>query len=132
MSKEIYTITNLNGYASQMREVAANSFVDTNQYTDSLDDYITIEQITNMIRTECLGFDDKNRPLLDEDSNERIFENTTVWIHNSALAKLAAQDLIECAWDNDSNDMVFWVKDKESNNVQQKPKSNRKNKKSKG
>jgi hypothetical protein len=45
------------------------------------------------------------------------------------LAKLAAKDLVECAWDDECNDMVFWIKKKETND---KPKSRRKNPKTKG
>lgn len=128
MSQEVYAITDLDGYISQMRDAAAKSLSDSEE--DNLDEFISIGQMTNMIRNECLGFDDEDRPLLDEESNERIFENTAIWIHNVALAKLAAKDLVECAWDNESNDMIFWVKEKPKNNAKRKPR--RKNKKSEG
>lgn len=128
MSQEVYAITDLEGYVSQMRDAAAKSLSD--DYNENLDEFISVGQMTNMIKNECLGFDDENRPLLDEDTNERIFENTAVWIHNVGLAKLAAQDLVECAWDNEINDMIFWIKEKAQPNA--KRKSRRKNKKSEG
>lgn len=127
---EVYAITDLEGYASQMRDAAAQSLTDTEDCTDNLDDFISIEQMINMVKSECLGFDDEDRPLLDEETNEKIFEDASVWIHNVGLAKLAAQDLVECAWDNDSNEMVFWAKTKSKKNA--KRKSGRKNKKSEG
>ena len=99
-------------------------------HNDNLDEYVSIDQIINLVKNECVGFDDENRPLLDEDTNEKIFENTAVWIHNVGLAKLAAQDLVECAWDDKSNEMIFWAKEKRKSNA--KPKSRRKNKKSEG
>jgi hypothetical protein len=83
-----------------------------------------------MVHKQCLGFDNNDRPLLDENINEEIFENTVVWIHNVGLAKLAAQDLVECAWDDDTNEMIFWPKEKKKNVKQRK--SGRKNKKSEG
>jgi hypothetical protein len=126
---EVYAITDLHGYATQMREAAAKSLSDN--YNDNLDDYITINQMVNLVTKECVGFDDQNRPLLDEDTNEIIFENTAIWIHNVGLAKLAAQDLVECAWDDKGNEMVFWKKEKNPNNESSK-KPGRKNKKSKG
>lgn len=129
MSEDVYAITNLEGYISQMRDAAAKSLSD--DYTENLDDFISVGQMINMIENECVGFDDHNRPLLDEESNERIFENTAIWIHNVGLAKLAAQDLVECAWDNESNDMVFWAKEKKKQ-PNAKRKSTRKNKKPKG
>lgn len=127
MSNEVYAIVDLEGYASQMRDAAAKSL--SENYTENLDDFITINQMINMVKKECVGFDDDDRPLLDEDTNEKIFENIAIWIHNVGLAKLAAQNLVECAWDNDSNEMVFWAKPKEkTKNNGRKP--GRKNKKS--
>ena len=32
-------------------------------------------------------------------------------IYQSALCKLAAEDIIQCAWDTDVNRMVFWMED---------------------
>lgn len=129
---EVYAITDLEGYASQMRDAAAQSLTDTGDCTDNLDDFISIDQMIKMVKDECLGFDDEDRPLLDEETNEKIFEDTSVWIHNVGLAKLAAQDLVECAWDNESNEMVFWAKTKSKPNAKRKSKSGRKNKKSEG
>ena len=117
---EVYAITDLEGYASQMRDAAAQSLTDTGECTDNLDDFISIDQMINMIKNECLGFDDENRPLLDEQTNEKIFEDTSVWIHNVGLAKLAAKDLVECAWDNESNEMVFWQKNTNKQNKRKK------------
>jgi len=124
---EVYAITNLEGYATQMRDVAAKSL--SENHNDNLDEYVSIDQIINLVKNECVGFDDENRPLLDEDTNEKIFENTAVWIHNVGLAKLAAQDLVECAWDDELNEMVFWHKEFPKND-KSKPKRRRKRKNS--
>lgn len=123
MSQEVYAITDLEGYASQMRSAAAKTLSEDD--TTNLNEFISLQQIINMVNHECLGYDDEDRPLLDEEANEKIFENTAVWIENVGLAKLAAQDLVECAWDSDSNDMVFWVKEKPTN-AKSKSKSRRK------
>jgi hypothetical protein len=124
---DLYAIVDLEGYATQIREAAAKSICDTS--TDNLNEYITLTQIINMVKTDCKGFDEEDRPLLDEDTNEKIFEDTAVWIHSVGLAKLAAQDLIECAWDDKNNEMVFWTKQKENNET--KSKHSGKNSKSK-
>lgn len=123
---EVYAITNLDGYSTQLRIAAAN-FLTENESQDNLDDFISINQITNLVRDNCIGFDDYDRPLLDEETNEKIFENTVTWIHNVGLAKLAAQDLIECAWDNDANEMIFWAKTKKEKSNVSPRKSRRKN-----
>lgn len=133
MSEEqLYSIVDLNGYANEIRSAAANSISDCPN--DDLDDFISITQITNLVKEKCLGYDDLNRPMLNESINENIYEEISIWIHSVGLAKLAAKDLVECAWDDDSNEMVFWAKTpekkkakKKSNAKRSKPKSRRKN-----
>ena len=120
---EVYAIVDLEGYVSEMREAAAKSISPEN--TDNLDNYISLAQMTNLVTEFCLGHDDENRPLLDEQTNESIFEETALWIHDVGLAKLAAQDLVECAWDNNMNEMVFWPKEQtkkeKKKNVKSRP-----------
>jgi len=124
MSEEIYAINNLDGYVSQMREAAANSISD-NSSDDDLDTYISIDQMIGLVKSNCLGYDENNHPLLNEDNNQKIFEEAATWIHNVGLARLAAQDLVECAWDDELNEMVFWHKETPKND---KPKRKRKRK----
>lgn len=125
---EVYAITNLEGYADEMRSCAAKHICET--YDDDLNEYISIGQMINLVKEHCLGFDEENRPMLDEITNSQIFEQTCVWIHNIGLARLAAKDLIQCAWDNNSDEMVFWANPTENKN-EPKPKRKR-NKKNKG
>ena len=124
MSEEVYAITNIDGYVSQMREAAANSISEESS-NDNLDHYISIDQMIGLVKSNCLGFDDNEHPLLDEKSNQKIFEETATWIHNVGLARLAAKDLVECAWDDELNEMVFWHKETPKND---KPKRKRKRK----
>lgn len=124
---DVYAIIDLSGYVSQMREAAAKTICDN---TDDVDDYISLDQMIGLVKESCLGFDDEERPLLNEDANETIFDNTVTWIHNVGLAKLAAQDLVECAWSDEDNEMIFWAKEKSKNAT--KRKRTRKNKKDQG
>ena len=125
---ELYAIVDLQGYLTQMREAAAKSICGNTD--DNLDEYISLNQMIGLVKQHCKGYDNEDRPLFDEISNEQIFEDIAIWIHDVGLAKLAAKDLIECAWDNESNEMVFWAKeDKAKSNESNKPKRNsRKNK----
>lgn len=132
-NEEVYAITNLEGYASEMREAAAKSFSD--DYED-IDSYISIGQMINLVKSECIGFDNQNRPLLNEDANEKIYESTITWINNIGLARLAADGYVECAWDSQKNEMVFWannqlddfMKKGESNDKPNKRRNKKKNK----
>jgi len=112
-NNDIYAIVNLEGYAREMRDCAAKSLCDN--FDDNLDEYISIAQMINLIKDQCVGFDDNSRPLLNEDTNEKIYESTVSWIHNVGLAKLASKGLIECAWDNKENSMIFWANEKTTN-----------------
>jgi hypothetical protein len=124
MADQVYAITDIQGYVSQMREVAAKALSE-NSEEDDLDSYISLNQMINLLNENCLGFDDNDRPLLNQNANEKIFEEASVWIHSVGLAKLAAKDLVECAWDEQSNEMVFWTKE---TNKDEKPKRKRKRK----
>jgi hypothetical protein len=125
MNEEIYAITNLDGYASDIRDAAAKSLSENNE--DNLDNYISIGQIINLVKSNCQGFDMEDRPLVTESINEKIYEDIIIWIHNVGLAKLAAKDLIQCAWDDDNNEMIFWASDKRKSNNGKSRKSKHKN-----
>jgi hypothetical protein len=127
---EVYAITDLSSYVSQMRETAAISLSDSHE--ENLDSYINLQQMIGLVNKNCLGFDEKNRPLLNEDANAEIFGQTAAWIYNAGLAKLAAQDLIECAWDSEANEMIFWPKQKPSEEKTKNESQSKKNRKSKG
>lgn len=118
--EELYAITNLEGYAREMREAAANSFTDSH---DDIDTYISLNQMMNLVKSECIGFDDAERPLLNETANEKIYESTVTWINNVGLARLAAEGYVECAWDDKKNEMVFWA-NKQLDNFMKKGESN--------
>lgn len=123
---DTYAITDLQGYVSQLRQAAADSLSADNQ--DNLNDYISLNQVIGLVNENCLGFDELDRPILDEDANETIFDSVAMRIYNVGLAKLAAQDLIECAWDNESNEMIFWSKTKKKEKKKNdKPRTRNKN-----
>jgi hypothetical protein len=126
MDEKLYTITDLDGYVADVRQSAAQSLSEE-PTNENLDNYISLKQMTNLVRNNCVGFDNDSRPLLNEDANEKIFEETAIWIHNVGLAKLAGQDLIECAWDSELNDMVFWAKEKVKKSNAKRTRSRRKN-----
>jgi hypothetical protein len=108
---EVYCVMNLEKYAKYMRDTAAASFA--KNYTDKLDDFVTIAQVCKMIKENSIGQDEEGRELLDDKAHEEIAEALRVRIHNAGVSKLAASDHLECAWDDKKNEMVFWVKGEE-------------------
>ena len=108
----LYAIKNLEKYADEIRNAAANYI--SNDYTENLDDYITIKQLESFIVSKCDGYDEKGRLLIDSKVIDDIFVTTCDWIYGVGLARLASKNLIECAWDNDQNCMIFWKSDDET------------------
>jgi hypothetical protein len=114
-----YSIIDLEGYAKAMRDGAASSF--EKDYTENLDDFVTIPQIIIMIKENNLGLDEEGNYLIDEDIFDDIFNCIRDRLYEVSLAKLAAKGLIECAWDDESNDMVFWLANKDKTSISTKP-----------
>jgi hypothetical protein len=107
----IYSINDLDGYAASIREGVAQSFVEN--YNENLDEYITIDQVKNLIIGYSLGQDDDENYLINSEVFNDTFDDVREWFYEAGLSKLAAKGVIECAWDDDSNQMVFWVKNNE-------------------
>lgn len=105
---EIHCILNLEKYAEAVRDSAAKYFAEN--YDENLDEFITINQTCTIITENSIGMDENQRYLINEESYEVAFEEIKLRLYNSGLSKLAAQDLIECAWDNNENKMIFWAK----------------------
>lgn len=105
---EVFAIMNLERYALYMRKMAAMSFSES--HAENLDDYITVNQAEAIIVEHSMGKDEEGRHLVDEDSHQRLFEAMKTRIYNCGLSKLAAGGSLECAWDDDKNEMVFWSK----------------------
>jgi hypothetical protein len=107
---EIHAIMNLGKYAAYIRRRAALSF--SEDHEENLDDFITIAQTANLIEEHSVGKDEDGRLLIDEAANKSLFEAVRVRLYNAGLSKLAAKDLLECAWDDKKGEMVFWAKKK--------------------
>lgn len=109
----IYSITDLDGYAASIRDGVAQSFVE--DYNENLDEYITLEQVKNLIIGYSLGQDEDDNYLINAEVFNDTFDDVREWFYHAGLSKLAAKGVIECAWDDDTNQMVFWAR----NNGQQ-------------
>lgn len=126
---ETYSITDLLGYATCIRDAAARSLKE--DHNENLDDFISIKEVIGLIRDNSIGFDEQDNFLINEDIHEKLYEDIQSWIFNIGLAKLASSGKIECAWDSEENTMVFWAaEDKQSNDRHKK--STRKNRRTKG
>lgn len=102
-----YSITDLDGFAQFLRDGAARSI--SEGYTENLDEFITIDQIKNLIEQNHIGYDDDGLLQINENVFDNLFDYIRYDIYQVALSRLASNGYIECAWDDDSNEMVFWI-----------------------
>lgn len=100
-----YIVNDLTHLASSIRKNAAMGIGDTEN--QDLDTFMSIVQVENVILNNT-DKDEDNNIIMDEDQYNSIFDEVTDWIINTGLAKLAAEDKIQCAWDDEQNCMVFW------------------------
>jgi hypothetical protein len=116
---ESYSIIDLEGYAKSMRDGAASSF--EKDYTENLDDFISITQVINMIKKNNLGLDEEGNYLINEEIFDDMFNDIRDWLYGVGLAKLAAKGFVDCSWDDESNEMVFWLANQDKTGIPAKP-----------
>lgn len=118
---ETYSIVDLNGYAKTIRDGAAKSFTET--YTENLDEFISLDQIIGLIEENSVGKDEEDNYLITQENFNDIFEEVRNRLYTVGLSRLAAKGLIECAWDDEANEMVFWLSDAGKTHIQNRPSS---------
>lgn len=118
MSNKYYVIADLDGYAKAIREGAAKSFAE--DYTENLDDFISIEQVKSLVKNSC-DYNENGDMIITEDIYNDTFDQVRDAIYGAGLSKLAAKGIVECAWDDEENRMVFWLADKNKTKISSKP-----------
>lgn len=87
---EIYTVTDLANYVSQMRLAAAKG-ISENTDDEEARGFLPDEQAIGIVWKHSLGSDDLGRPLLTEERNEKVFEEVSQSIYCAGLAAIAGQ-----------------------------------------
>lgn len=109
-----YSIVDLDGYIDVVRKEAASEY--SSDQIDDLDNFISINQVRYIIDSYALGFDENNYYIIDSDTHTDIVDEVANWIFNVGLAKLAAANKLECAWDDSTNSMIFWLAENHGEN----------------
>lgn len=111
---EVYCIINQEKYAKMVRKDAANSFAEGESLDEreDLEGYVTVNQVCQMIEENSIGMDEDGHHMITGEGYKVLFEQIRTRIYNSGLSKLAAKNLVECAWDDEKKTMVFWSDEK--------------------
>lgn len=104
---QTFSISDMSGFVATIRNGAAESICE--DFTENLDDFVTLPQIKQLVINQSIGQDETGCYLITEEIFDNIFEDIRNSIYQAGLAKLAASNKIECAWDDELNDMVFWL-----------------------
>lgn len=71
------------------------------------DRLISLEQTESLVREYVEpGYNDEF--ILSEYNYDLLCDELKKWIYNSSLSAVASSGLIDCAWDDQSNEMFFW------------------------
>jgi len=75
--------------------------------------YYHIDTLISLYQTEQLvtkyiepGYNDEF--ILSDENYGLLCDEIKKWIYNSSLSLVASSGTIECAWDDQSNEMFFW------------------------
>lgn len=102
-----YYINDLDKFAYNLRENVAKSF--SEDYTENLDDFISINQVIQIIAENSEDKTENDQMIISEENFNNIFDSIRVFLQEVALAKLAANGDLECCWNDQTNEMEFWV-----------------------
>ena len=107
----MYKIDNLNGFAKKLGRLVAKE-IDIS--IKELKEYISVRSIKEIILEHSVDSEDEDKSIyIDEDRTSAACEDIADWLIGVEHAKLAAEDLVECYWDNKINTMMFYLKEED-------------------
>jgi len=102
MKKKDWEVRDMDGFAKRIGlHVAEYMEIPRKQ----LKNYIKVFNIKEISKQYCTEKD--GRYFIDDQSIDSIVEDVSDWIIGIDLAALAADDKLNCYWDDDLNEMVF-------------------------
>ncbi len=98
-------IRNLKLFTKSIRKNVVMVF--PRKYSYQIDNLISLSQTENLVRQYIEpGYNDEF--ILSDENYDLLCDKIKKWIYNSSLSLVASSGTIECAWDDQSNEMFFW------------------------
>lgn len=119
MEEKVYSIVDLLDYSSIVRDGAAKSFCE--DYTENLDDFITVEQVIKLVKQFSLGKSEKGEYLINDEIFEFTFDKIREQIYHAGLSKLASKDVVEVAYNSENDEWEFWLNDSNKTKIESMP-----------
>ncbi len=99
------TIRNIKLFTKSIRKNVIMIF--PRSYYHEVERLISLAQTENLVRKYIEpGYN--NEFIISERNYDILCDEIKKWIYNSSLGIVASSGKIECAWDDDSNEMFFW------------------------
>jgi len=118
--QEVFVTENVPKFADELRDSVIYQMIDSgelpkpktkNMSRREKDQYITVEQVMNIIRDNLMDIDEENKFIIDMGCFDEIYLRVCDNIHGTMIAKLASDGIIESAFDEEKNKFVFWFAD---------------------
>jgi hypothetical protein len=98
-------IRNLKLFTKSIRKNVVMVF--PRKYSYQIDNLISLSQAEQLVRKYIEpGYNDEF--ILSDENYDMLCDEIKKWIYNSSLGLAASSGTIECAWDDESNEMFFW------------------------
>lgn len=129
----VYVVSNINKFVDETRKIVFGCFGEGEDITDdtvdlhiALLDETDIEELNKTLsRDECLAIVHSHvkpkktkkghvKYIISEQKFEQIIEDFNARLVSNLLISLVNKGLIESAYDEESNDFVFWVKENDT------------------
>jgi hypothetical protein len=102
-----YAVTDIRKYRSMIAKEVADLF----GIKDPVEvfNFITSEQMSKIIDEGCLGHTEDGLVVVSANVHIKITNNIYNFVQSGVLAKMASDGILECAWDDQQQDMVYWL-----------------------
>ena len=99
------TIKNIKLFTKSIRKNMVMIF--PRSYHHQVDNLISLSQTEKLVRQYIEpAYNDEF--ILNDENYDLLCNEIKRWIYNSSLGLAASSGTIECAWDDQSNEMFFW------------------------
>ena len=121
----MYLISDLNEFSINIRKISFEKFSEANsvandefspclskeKQSSEIDDVITVDEVKTIILSNVIKINEEYK--FKEKTFIKILEEINSRMVSNILNNLVKKNIVDVAFDENQNDFVFWVKDKD-------------------
>ena len=109
---EVIVIENRDVFLKALRDAINSTVAHGVISPEELDNYMPLEQMYAIVEDYIEDTDENEHPFMLEESYPLMVSDVASAFLGACLSKLAAAGLVETAWDEEKQTVVFWKADK--------------------